>query len=110
MISTRDLPNSQSVSQVTRLPCPPVEPLMRANHHAVIFAAGLLAASLWVSAARASDLTVTATTGQVTVIEHGRSSAPSVGAKLTLPVEIHTGADGALDLQQLGSALHVGPN
>jgi hypothetical protein len=83
---------------------------MRANHHAVIFAAGLLAASLWVSAARASDLTVTATTGQVTVIEHGRSSAPSVGAKLTLPVEIHTGADGALDLQQLGSALHVGPN
>jgi hypothetical protein len=83
---------------------------MRANHHAVIVATGLVVASLWLSAARASDLTVTATIGQVTLIEHGRSVPASVGVQLSLPVEIHTGADGAVDLQQLGSSFHVGPN
>lgn len=83
---------------------------MRINHHSVSLAAGLLAASLWLSPALASEITVTATAGQVTLIEHGRSLPPAVGAKLSLPVEIHTGADGSVDVQQLGSSLHVGPS
>jgi hypothetical protein len=83
---------------------------MRFNQHAVTVAAGLLATSLWLSPALASDLTVTATAGQVTLIAHGRSVPPSVGAKLSLPVEIHTGTDGTVDIQQPGSSLHVGPN
>jgi len=83
---------------------------MQINHHAVTRVGGLLAASLWLSPALASDLTVTATTGQVTLTEHGRSVPPSVGAKFSLPVEIHTGPDGTVDVQQLGSSLHVGPS
>jgi hypothetical protein len=83
---------------------------MRANHHAVIVAVTLVATSLWLSPARASDLTVTALTGAVSLIEHGHAVRPAIGAKLSLPVEIHTGADGVVDLQQLGSSLHVGPN
>lgn len=83
---------------------------MRSNHHAVIVAASLVATSLWLSPALASELTVTATSGQVTLVEHGRSVPPAVGLKLTLPVEIRTGSDGAVDVQQLGSTLHVGPS
>lgn len=83
---------------------------MRANHHAVIVAISFVATSLWLSPARAADLTITATTGQVILMEHGRPVPASVGVKLSLPVEIHTGSDGTVDLQQLGSSLHVGPN
>lgn len=83
---------------------------MRTNHHAVIVAAGFLATFLGLSPALADELTVTATTGKVAVIEHGRPVRLSVGAKLSPPVEIRTGADGAVDVQQLGSALHIGPN
>jgi FecR protein len=83
---------------------------MRANRHAVIISTGLVAASVWLSAAQAGELTVTATAGQVTLSEHGHSVPPVVGAKFALPVEIHTGSDGSVDVQQLGSSLHVGPN
>ena len=83
---------------------------MRTNHHAVIVGAGLLATFLWCSPALADELTVTATAGKVTVIEHGHPVALSVGGKLSPPVEIRTGADGVVDVQQLGSRLHIGPN
>jgi len=83
---------------------------MRTNHHAVIVAASFVATCLWLSPALAEDFTVTATSGKVTVIEHGRPAPLSIGAKLSPPVEIRTGADGAVDVRQLGSLLHIGPN
>ena len=58
----------------------------------------------------ATEITVTSTSGEVTLLERGHSVAAAVGATLTLPVEVHTGTDGNIDFQQLGSKLHIGPN
>ena len=58
----------------------------------------------------ATEISVTASSGRVTLLERGHAVAAAVGATLTLPVEVHTGSDGNIDLQQLGSKLHIGPN
>ena len=58
----------------------------------------------------ATEITVTSTSGEVKLLERGHSVAAAVGATLTLPVEVHTGTDGNIDFQQLGSKLHIGPN
>jgi hypothetical protein len=73
-------------------------------------AAASLALGLWLSPALAIDLIVSGTSGRVSLIEHGQSVPASVGAKLFLPVEIRTGPDGSIDLEQLGSKLHLGPD
>jgi hypothetical protein len=83
---------------------------MRQSQTKAIFAVITAALALAGTPALATEITVTATGGQVTIVEHGRTVAAVVGAMLTLPVEIHTGADGSVDLVQLGSKLHVGPN
>lgn len=83
---------------------------MRQSQTKAIFAALATALALAGAPALATEITVTATNGQVTIVEHDRTVPAAVGAMLTLPVEIHTGADGSVDLLQLGSKLHVGPN
>ena len=83
---------------------------MRQSQTKAVFAAIAAALALAGTPAVATEITVTATNGQVTISEHGRTAAAAVGTILTLPVEIHTGADGSVDLLQLGSKLHIGPN
>ena len=83
---------------------------MRQLQSKAIFVAIAGALALTGTPALATEITVTAANGQVTFIEHGHEVAAAVGAMLTLPVEIHTGADGSVDLLQLGSKLHIGPN
>lgn len=83
---------------------------MQPSQSRVFFATVATALTVAGTPAWATEITVTSTSGQVALLERGRSVAAAVGATLTLPVEVHTGADGNIDLQQLGSKLHIGPN
>jgi hypothetical protein len=83
---------------------------MQPSQSRTLFATIATALALAGTPAWATEISVTSISGQVTVLERGHSVGAAVGAALTLPVEIHTGADGNIDLQQLGSKLHIGPN
>lgn len=83
---------------------------MQPSQSRVLFATIATALAVAGTPAWATEITVTSTSGQVALLERGHSVAAVVGATLTLPVEVHTGSDGNIDLQQLGSKLHIGPN
>ena len=72
--------------------------------------AGVAALLIAAGHVQAAEVTVTASSGPVTLTAAGHPVAATVAAKLNLPLEIHTGATGTVDLLQLGSRVHVGPN
>lgn len=56
------------------------------------------------------QIAITRATGAVTVTANGVAVDSRVGAKLTPPVTIKTGADGAVHLEQSSAGLDIGPN
>jgi hypothetical protein len=84
------------------------DPFMRLSFIQTLLAIAGLSASL--ANAGTEQISVTRTSGAVTAIANGVGVAARVGAKLTPPVTITTGADGAVHLEQNSAALDIGPN
>jgi hypothetical protein len=58
----------------------------------------------------ATEITVVASHGSVSVTQRDHLVPVSASTRLTLPAQIKTGSDGALDLKDNDSLIHIGPN
>jgi len=83
---------------------------MQTRYRTVLSVACLALIPLHIARAQAADVTITATTGSVTILQAGHAVPAVAAAKLALPLEVQTGVAGTVDLLQLGSTVHIGPN
>jgi hypothetical protein len=60
--------------------------------------------------ANATEITIIASHGSVSVTQSNHLVPVSASTRLTLPAQIKTGSDGTLDLKDDDSLVHIGPN
>lgn len=70
----------------------------------------LTLASSQVCFAQATSVTIARVSGSVKVLTSGQVVTPQVGAQLSTPLKVETGADGSLRIEQASSTVDIGPN
>jgi hypothetical protein len=80
------------------------------NAHRIGFILAALLSMTGVHAAAAEQITIARLSGTVQLSEGGKSIAPRLGLKMSLPLRVQTGGDGNVRLEHSGASLDVGPD
>lgn len=89
-------------------PIMPIASRILSRRVELLFAALLSVTAI--PAAAAEQVTIARLSGSVQISEDGKSVAPSLGIKLSLPLRVITGSDGNVRLEHMDAALDVGPD
>jgi hypothetical protein len=94
-----------------------IQKIMQTTHRiarrvGLIFAASISMTAIPAVAAEqsAEHITIARLSGSVQLSENGKSIAPRLGLKLSLPLRVQTSSDGNVRLEHAGASLDIGPD